>query len=103
MGMLHRTGDLWGTRVVDTGGLLVGVVADTWPLDGSGQPELALVRVGKRFPRLRYLPLESATLTNSVLCVPWTRHEIEDAPSAEDDRWGDPGRLALAYWTQTGE
>jgi hypothetical protein len=93
-----RTGDLRGLEVIDADGRTVGVVADTVPLDGGGEPELALVRVGGRFTRLRYLPIRSARLEAGAMHVPWLKWQIDDAPSAEDRRWGDPAQIAAAYW-----
>ena len=85
--------------VFDADGVLIGKAADTWPLDGGGEAELVLVKVGARFPRMRYLPLKRARFVPSGgLRVNATRLEIEDAPSAEDCRWGDPASVAKAHW-----
>ena len=93
-----------GSTVLGPGGEHVGVVADFWPLDGGGEPELALVRVGRRFGRDRYLPLDGrAQLRDGALHVPWQRWEIDDAPRADDRRWGDPAHLARSYWRDTGD
>jgi len=85
-------------QVVDANGAYVGIAADTWPLDGGGEAELVLVKVGRRFARLRYLPLKRARFDRDVLRLDATLHEIEDAPSAEDCRWGDPANVARAHW-----
>lgn len=101
---LLATSGLPGRRVVDRDGAVVGTVTDTWPLDGGGLPELVLVKVGRRFGRLRYLPVAGAELLHpDALVVPFSRLEIEDAPDGEDRRWGEPGGVALAYWMGVGD
>jgi hypothetical protein len=98
-----RTGNLRGIEVIDADGRTVGTVADTCPLDGGGEPQLALVRVGSRFSRLRYLPLRAARFEDGRMHLPWKRWQIDDAPSAEDRRWGDPAQIAAAYWVVAGD
>jgi sporulation protein YlmC with PRC-barrel domain len=93
-----RTGDLRGLEVIDADGRTIGVVSDTVPLDGGGEPELALVRVGARFARMRYLPIRAAWIRGHAMHVPWSKWQIDDAPSADDRRWGDPAQIAAAYW-----
>jgi hypothetical protein len=93
-----RRHGLAGTEVLDSAGTHVGRIATTWPLDGSGEPELALVRVGRHLPRLRYLPLDTARFEGEKVHVPYLRWQIEDAPSAEDNRYAEPAHVAKAYW-----
>lgn len=88
-----------GREVVACDGAVIGNVADTWPLDGGGEPELILVRLGRRFPQQRYLPLEHARLRpDGRVQVPYEKWLVDDAPCGEDRRWGDPAHVALAYW-----
>ena len=88
-----------GREVVGPDGEHVGVVADVWPFDGGGEPALALVHVGRRFRRERFMPLDGrAVLRDGAVHVPWRRWELDDAPRADDRRWGDPAHLALSYW-----
>ena len=89
---------LIGRPVYDSRGDHVGKIADTWPLDGGGTPEMMLVSVGRRFTRPRYLPLKGARVTDDSVLVPWERRMIDDAPDAEDRRWGDPALIARAHW-----
>jgi hypothetical protein len=92
-----------GLGVVDAAGDEVGTVADVWPADGGGEPELVLVKVGRRFARTRYLPLDGRAEVADVLRVPWTRTEIAEAPDAEDRRWGDPAHVAQSYWRDASD
>jgi uncharacterized protein YrrD len=99
--MIQRRGWTYrGVGVVDAAGKEVGTVTDVWPADGGGEPELVLVKVGRRFRRTCYLPLDGrvAVGDDKVLKLPWSRTEIDEAPSAEDHRWGDPAHVARAYW-----
>ena len=89
--------DFVGRRVVDTHGEELGQVADTWPQDGGGEVEMLLVKMG-RFNRRRWIPADGARRLNDHLFVPMTRFEIDDAPDAEDHRWGRPADVARAHW-----
>jgi hypothetical protein len=92
-----------GVDVKDAAGKDVGTVADVWPADGGGEPELLLVRVGRRFARTRYLPVEGERGKDGALHVRWTRTEIDEGPDAEDNRWGDPAHIAAAYWRDSSD
>jgi hypothetical protein len=85
-------------EVVDAQERHVGVVATTWPLDGGGEAELALLKVGRRLPTHRYVPLWLAAREGDRLRLEVTLAQIQDAPSADDHRWGDPAHVARAYW-----
>lgn len=82
----------------DLDGRPIGRVVATAPLDGSGEPEMALVRMGGGFGRQRWVPLDGAAWMPGRLRVPIPRTVIEDAPAAEDHRWGDPTDVARAHW-----
>jgi PRC-barrel domain protein len=93
-----------GCAVVDAHGAEVGTVADVWPQDGGGEPEMVLVNVGRRLSRRRFLPLDGRpTLDGRTLRVPWERWQIVDAPDAEDGRWGHPAHLARAFWRDASD
>jgi hypothetical protein len=65
---------------------------------------MVLVHVGARFRRWRYLPLDGRpALEDGVLRVPWSRTEIDEAPDAEDRRWGDPAHVAQAFWRDSDD
>jgi hypothetical protein len=85
--------------VVDADGEDIGLVTDTWPGDGGGEPELVRVGVGIKFPRPYFVPIRDAEIHGECLHVPWTKLEIEESPPADDERWGDPGSVARAYWS----
>jgi hypothetical protein len=89
--------DLAGRGIIARDGQELGTVADTWPVDGGGEPELVLIRLG-RFGRRRWLALSDISLLADRLFVRWTASEIADAPDAEDHRWGDPALVARAHW-----
>jgi hypothetical protein len=94
---------LVGREVVDRDGRTVGAVADTHPRDGGGEPTLVLVHVGPKFPRRRWLPVEGCELVgHAQLRIRWTTDEVEDAPGADDDRWGAAADVAHAYWLLSG-
>ena len=85
--------------MVDREGERVGVVADTWPNDGGGEPEMLLVKLS-HFALRRFVPVNGVDRSDDdrELHLPWSKLEIDDAPDAEDIRWGDPGTVARAHW-----
>lgn len=87
-----------GREVLDRKGEHIGKVLDTLPLDGGGEVELLLVNVGRRFPRRKLVPAEGLRVQDGGLRLAVSRIEIEDCPSAEDRRWGDPADIARGYW-----
>jgi hypothetical protein len=101
--MLRRGWTYRGCDVVDAAGTRVGTVTDLWPHDGGGEPELLLVEIGGRFKRPRYLPVAGTRLCEGRVHVKWSRVEIDEAPSAEDRRWGDPAHVAVAYWRDSSD
>ena len=99
MSMVRRfRRDYVGRAVVDCAGHPVGKVADTWPTDGGGEPEMLLVKLS-HFAMRRYVPISGVERSDDALQLPWTKLEIDDAPDAEDIRWGDPGMVARAHWS----
>jgi hypothetical protein len=91
-------GSLLGLTVLDLEGLPAGRVEDTYPCDGSC-PEFAVVRLG-RFGDKVLVSLAWTMATEDGLQVPYTRQEIEDAPSSESARYQfERVSLARAYWS----
>jgi hypothetical protein len=102
MDRLHR-GDVVGRRVYDAHGRMVGRVSDLWPSDGGGEPELLLLRL-ERWARRRYVPVEGTEWTDEEgIQLPWTWLDLDEAPDAEDHRWGDPAHVARAHWLLAGD
>lgn len=88
-----------GLLLVDSLEDSLGRVDGTWPLDGGGEPEFAIVRTG-RFGEARLIPLGNARIVDGLLQVPFTKAEVEDAPSLDTGRYlRDQVDEARAYWT----
>jgi hypothetical protein len=87
-----------GREAVDREGVFVGTVRDSVPLDGGGEAEMLLLNVGRRFATRRYVPTRGVRVEAGRVHLPVLRGEIEDAPNAEDRRWGDPVGVARGYW-----
>jgi hypothetical protein len=98
---MQVAGALRGLEVLDAEGQWVGTVVDTWPDDGGGEAELVLVTLGRRFPKWTYLPTSGSVVHDRFMYTPITRLDMDDAPAADDRRWGDPARIAKAYWMRT--
>lgn len=93
-----------GRPVVDAHGIPIGFVSDTWPSDGGGEPELALIKMRTgRFARDKYIPVDALTELNGHLFAAYSRHTVDDAPDADNYGWGDPGTLAKSHWTTVAE
>ena len=88
--------------MLDRDGSFVGTVRDTYPLDGSGEVQLLLIRAGRRFGRERYVPADGLDVSEGAVKLPVTRAAVEDCPPAEDRRWGDPADVARGYWITAG-
>ena len=100
---LTRRHEVVGLEVTDREGAFVGTVRDTYPTDGGGEMQMLLVGVGRRFARNRYVPAHGLKVEDGKVHLPLGRDEIEDAPSAEDRRWGDPADVARGYWVFAGD
>ena len=98
-----RRHDIVGLEAVDRNGEFVGTVRDTYPLDGGGEVQLLMVSVGRRFARNRYLPADGLELRDGRAHLPYSRVDIEDAPLADDRRWGEPADIARGYWVTAGD
>jgi hypothetical protein len=90
-------GFLLGSAVLDRHGLPVGRVEATYPYDGS-DPEFAVMRVG-RFGDRTFVPLQSARTVDGVVQVPYSREDIQDAPTLDRARYEDDAAMdARTYW-----
>lgn len=95
-------GSLLGLTVMDLEGSPAGQVTDTYPCDGSS-PEFAVVRIG-RYGQKVLVSLERSRKVADRLQVPYTRAEIEDAPTTEAARYQDERvSIARAYWSMQGD
>lgn len=94
-------GGLLGQTVLDLTGSPSGQIIDTYPCDGSS-PEFVVVRLG-RFGEKVLVSLDSALRREDGLQVPYTRGEIEDAPTTESARYQyERVSIARAYWSMQG-
>ena len=98
-----RRHEVVGLEVLDRDGQFVGTVRDTYPLDGGGEVQMLLVGVGRRFARNRYLPAKGLEVRDGKAHVPFARVDVDDAPPAEDQRWGNPVDVARGYWVTAGD
>ena len=87
-----------GQRVIDWHGEIVGTVVDTWPFDGGGEPELAVLRLGRLGER-RMLPVGTLHVEGSELRTPYARWQVEDSPALEEGRHAaEACERAMSYW-----
>jgi hypothetical protein len=94
-----RRSVLLGHTVSDFQGEALGRVIDTWPFDGGGEPELAVVRMG-RLGHRRMVPVEDLRLIAGELRLPYARWQVEDSPPYGEDRHtiDDDPHCAASYW-----
>ena len=92
---------LLGQTVLDLTGSAAGQIIDTYPCDGSS-PEFAVVRLG-RFGQKVLVSLDGVHRRVDGIQLPYTRGEIEDAPSTESARYQhERVSIARAYWCMQG-
>src|SRR5215208_2535955 len=89
---------LLGLDVADVQGRTLGQVVDTYPFDGGGELEMIVLRL-RRFGERRMLPVSELRLDNGRIVVPFSQHQVEDAPGLSTGRHADedPWR-AKTYW-----
>jgi hypothetical protein len=94
-----RRSVLLGLTVSDWQGDVLGRVIDTWPFDGGGEPELAVIRMG-RLGQRRMVPVDALQLFGGGLCLPYARWQVEDSPSYGENRHtvDDDPHFAASYW-----
>jgi hypothetical protein len=94
-----RRSMLLGRTISDWRGDEVGRVIDTWPFDGGGEPELAVIRLGRMGQR-RMVPVDALQFVGASLRLPFERWQIEDSPRIGEDRHtvADDPYTAQSYW-----
>jgi hypothetical protein len=96
--MIMRRRSVLGRRVSDPQGQPVGTVVDTWPFDGGGEVELAVVRLGRLGER-RMLPIATLHSDGRDLRTPYASWQVEDSPALEDGRHAvEAIERAMSYW-----
>lgn len=86
---------LEGLDVIDREGDKIGTVDEIYVDDQSGAPEFAAVKSGLFGTKHRFVPIQRAEETEDCLRVPYTKAEVSDAPTPEND-----GHLSEAEETQ---
>ena len=95
-------GGILGLELLDLRGVSAGLIVDTYPSDGSS-PEFAVVRLG-RFGEKVLVSLAQVSPAVDGIQVPYSRAEIEDAPSTESARYQyERVSIARAYWSMQGD
>jgi|tagenome__1003787_1003787.scaffolds.fasta_scaffold20669592_2 hypothetical protein len=94
-----RRSVLLGQTISDWQGDVLGRVIDTWPFDGGGEPELAVVRMG-RLGQRRMVPISELIVVAGELRLPFARYQVEDSPPYGEDRHtlDDDPHCAASYW-----
>jgi sporulation protein YlmC with PRC-barrel domain len=95
-----RRQTLMGRRIFDITGERVGRVVDTWPYDGGGEVEMAVVRM-PRLGEARLVPVRTLRLRdNEDLVTPYSRWQVEDSPALEEGRHALAAEeRAVSYWS----
>jgi hypothetical protein len=95
-----RRSVLLGLMVLDWQGEEMGRVIDTWPFDGGGEPQLAVLRMGRLGER-RMVPIAELEFAGGALRLPYLRYQVEDSPPFGEDRHtlADDPYCAASYWS----
>lgn len=88
-----------GVQVLDSDSRVVGRVEGTWPDDGGGEPDFAVVRIRRFGGEHKLLPVRAARFSEAAVQVPYSATHIDDAPSFDPDRRGyDQAARARSFW-----
>ena len=95
-----RRQNLMGRRIFDITGERVGRVVETWPYDGGGEIEMAVVRM-HRLGESRLVPVGTLRLRDDGdLVTPYSRWQVEDSPALEEGRHALAAEeRAVSYWS----
>jgi sporulation protein YlmC with PRC-barrel domain len=95
-----RRQTLMGRRIFDITGERVGRVVETWPYDGGGEVEMAVVRM-QRLGESRLVPVGTLRLReDDDLVTPYSRWQVEDSPALEEGRHALAAEeRAVSYWS----
>jgi sporulation protein YlmC with PRC-barrel domain len=95
-----RRQNLMGRRIFDITGERVGRVVETWPYDGGGEIEMAVVRM-HRLGESRLVPVGTLRLRDDEdLVTPYSRWQVEDSPALEEGRHALAAEeRAVSYWS----
>jgi hypothetical protein len=90
---------LLGHMVHDWAGVELGRIVDTWPFDGGGEPELAVLRI-KGLGARRMIPVDALLHLGDGLRLPYARWQVEDSPPFGEHRHAldDDPYCAQSYW-----
>jgi hypothetical protein len=90
---------LMGQTVCDWSGQELGRIIDTWPFDGGGEAELAVLRMGRLGAR-RMVPVDALLQLGDRLRLPYSRWQVEDSPPFGENRHttDDDPHCAASYW-----
>ena len=94
-----RRSALLGHTITDWQGEVLGRVIDTWPFDGGGEPELAVLRMGRPGCR-RMIPVDALLQLGDAFRLPYARWQVEDSPPFGENRHtlDDDPHCAASYW-----
>jgi uncharacterized protein (TIGR02271 family) len=72
-----------GRKLVDRDGAKIGRVDEIYVDDRTGEPSWLTVHTGLLASRTNFVPLRDARASGDDLQVPYTKHEVKDAPHIE--------------------
>lgn len=75
-------------QVLDARGKKIGEAGDVYLDDVTGEPEWAIVRMGRVRHRESFVPLRGARLVRDHLEVPYERSTVKDSPDVGIERGG---------------
>lgn len=94
-----RRRSLLDRRISDWEGRRVGTVIDTYPFDGGGEAEMAVVRL-PRLGERRMVPVAALHALGTGLCTPYSWSQVEDSPALDEGRHAvEAPERAQSYWS----
>ena len=90
--LLQRNGN-----VVSTDGDKLGSIGQVYADDDNGQPTWVTVKTGLFGTSESFVPLEGARVEGSDVVVPYTKHQVKDAPRVDTDGHLEPTEEERLY------
>jgi sporulation protein YlmC with PRC-barrel domain len=84
-------------KIVDSAGAKIGVVAQVYLDDQTGQPDWVTVNTGLFGMKENFVPLVRAKLVGKTLVLPFTKAVLKDSPAVDDPRHLDKDQEGLLY------
>jgi uncharacterized protein (TIGR02271 family) len=96
-GMTTNTDQLFGADVMTQDGEKIGTVDNVWVDDATSATEFIGVKTGWLFGKSHIIPVADAQLSGNSVTIPYSKDQIEGAPSFDADAEISPSEEQQVY------